>query len=198
MTNKSYKPEVIILCEDIAHERFIRQYLISCGFENRKIKDFGNPKGRKVNNNNDFVLKHYASLVKSYRSKNFQNRAIVVMTDADNKTINDIIRSLNIALDEQEGKLNRDLRLPNEKIAIFVPTRNIETWFYYISIDHNCDETTDYKTNPKIRKMNETEKIKLAEASAIKLAKEICPQGLDSQALTSLHHACTELQRLLD
>lgn len=195
MTSNESKPEVVILCEDIAHERFIRQYLICCGFEDRRIKDFGNPKGRKINNNNDFVLKHYASLVKRYRSKNFQNRAVVVMIDADNNSINDTIRSLNIALDEEEGKLNRDPRLPNEKIAIFVPARNIETWFYYINVDKNCDETTDYKKHPEFRQMNS---IDLAKASATKLAREICPKGLDSNALPSLHHACAELRRLLN
>jgi hypothetical protein len=195
MTSKESKPEVVILCEDITHERFIRQYLICCGFEDRRIKDFGNPKGRKVNNNNDFVLKHYASLVKSYRSKNFQNRAVVVMIDADNSSINDRILSLNIALDEEEGKLNRDPRLPNEKIAIFVPARNIETWFYYINIDRTCEEMTDYKKHSEFRNMNS---IDLAKASATKLAREICPKGLDSNALSSLHHACSELRRLLN
>ncbi|MBE9127684.1 MULTISPECIES: hypothetical protein [unclassified Coleofasciculus] len=194
MTSREQTPEVVILCEDIAHERFIRQYLICCEFEDRKIKDFGNPKGRKLNNNNDFVIKHYAPLVKSYRSKNFQNRAVVVMIDADNNSISNIIRSLNIALDEEEGKLNQELRLPNKKIAIFVPARNIETWFYYINIDQNCDETTDYKNHPEIRKMNS---IDLAQASATKLAREICPKGLYSNALSSLHHACSELRRLL-
>ncbi|MFP5268983.1 hypothetical protein [Coleofasciculus sp.] len=199
MTSKDNKPEVIILCEDIDHERFIRQYLICCGFEDRKIKNFPNVKGRKVNNNNDFVIKHYAPLVKSYRSKNFQNRAIVVMIDTDTNSINDILRSLHIALDEQEGKLNRDPRLPNEKIAIFVPARNIETWFYYISIERNCDERTDYKNSPAIRKWNRIDlRIDLAKSSAKKLSREICPQGLDSNALSSLHHACDELRRLLN
>jgi len=195
MTSKDHKPEVVILCEDIAHERFIRQYLICCGFEDRKIKNFPNLKGRKVNNNNDFVIKHYAPLVKTYRRKNFQNRAIVVMIDADTNSINDILRSLHIALDEQEGRLNRDPRLPNEKIAIFVPARNIETWFYYTIIDRNCDETTDYKNSPAIKKWDI---IDLAQASATKLSKEICPQGLDSNALYSLRYACDELGRILD
>jgi len=195
MTNKDQKPEVVILCEDIAHERFIRQYLICCGFDGRRIKDFGNPKGRKINNNNDFVLKHYASLVKSYRRKNFQNLAVVVMVDADESSIYDRIRALNVALNEEEGKLNKDLRFPEEKIAIFVPARNIETWFYYINYDKNCNENTDYKNYPEIRTTNI---IELAQSSAKKLSREICTQGLDNTALSSLNHACSELRRILD
>lgn len=108
MTSKDHKPEVVILCEDIAHERFIRQYLICCGFEDRKIKNFPNLKGR---------------------------------------------------------------------------------------IERNCDETTDYKNSPEIRKWDS---IDLAKSSATKLSREICPQKLDSNAPSSLHHACDELRRLLD
>ena len=193
MTHNNHKIEVVILCEDIAHERFIRQYLIECGFEDRKIKDFGNPKGRKINNNNHFVLKHYASLVKSYRRKNFQNRAVVVMIDGDECSIEERIRAFNVALDEQEGKLNKDLRLPKEKIAIFVPARNIETWFYYINFDRDCDESTDYKNHIKAKNS-----IEIAKSSATKLYQEICPQGLEHKAPPSLHHACGELSRILN
>ncbi|NER45479.1 MAG: hypothetical protein F6J86_18780 [Symploca sp. SIO1B1] len=195
MTNKNKEIEVTILCEDIAHERFIRQYLLCCGFDDRKIKDFGNPKGRKINNNNDFVLKQYASLVKTYRRKNFQNRAVVVMIDADECSIDERLRAFNIALDEGEGKLNKDLRLSQEKIAIFVPARNIETWFYYINFSKDCDESTDYKNHPEIRTKNS---IGLAKLSATKLSNEICTQGLDSNAPSSLHHACGELRRILN
>jgi hypothetical protein len=44
--------------------------------------------------------------------------------------------------------------------------------------------------------MKAGERIKFAENAAKKLATEICPQGLDDNALPSLNHACNELQRL--
>ena len=195
MTNKDDLPEVIILCEDIDQERFIREYLICRGLDDRKIKNFGNPKGRKINNNNALIVKHYPDLIKSYRSRNYRNIAVVVMIDADEDSLDDKMRCLNIALDETAGNLNQEPRLPNEKIAIFVPARNIETWFYYINSGlegQECDEITDYKDNT----MSSKERIELAKRAARILAKEICPYGVDRIALPSLRYACRELQRL--
>lgn len=117
------------------------------------------------------------------------------MIDADEDSVNDKMRSLNIALDETAGNLNRDPRLPNEKIAIFVPARNIETWFYYINSalgSQECNEIDDYKD----KTISTEERIKLAKSSARILAQEICPHGVERIALPSLRHACRELQRL--
>lgn len=195
MTSRDDLPEVTILCEDIDQERFIREYLICRGLDDRKIKDFGNPKGRTIKNNNASIVKHYPDIIKSYRSRNYINIAVVVMIDADEDSLSEKMRDFNIALDKTLGNLNQDPRLPNEKVAIFVPARNIETWFQYIegySEDKECDETIDYKD----KTMSIKERIKLAKRSARKLATEICPLGVDQIALDSLRYACRELQRL--
>lgn len=195
MTSRDDLPEVTILCEDIDQERFIREYLICCGLDDRKIKDFGNPKGKTIKNNNALIVKHYPELIKSYRSRKYRNIAVVVMIDADEDSLEERMRCLNIALDETAGNLNKDPRLPNEKVAIFVPARNIETWFYYINSHmsgQECNELTDYKD----KKMTVKERIELAKKSARILALEICPQGVDRIALPSLRYACRELQRL--
>ncbi|MBE9186938.1 hypothetical protein IQ270_20320 [Microcoleus sp. LEGE 07076] len=195
MTSRDDLPEVTILCEDIDQERFIREYLICCGLDDRKIKDFGNPKGKTIKNNNALILKHYPELIKSYRSRNYRNIAVVVMIDADEDSLDERMRCLNIALDETAGNLNKDPRLPNEKVAIFVPARNIETWFYYINSHmsgQECNELTDYKD----KTMTTKERIELAKRSAKILALEICHQGVDRITLPSLRYACRELQRL--
>jgi hypothetical protein len=117
------------------------------------------------------------------------------MIDADEDSVSDKMRSLHKKLDEAAGNLNKDTRLPNEKVAIFVPARNIETWFYYINNNmegQECNENTDYKD----KKMSAEERIELAESATKKLAREICPQGVDRITLPSLRYACTELQQL--
>ncbi|WP_445171623.1 hypothetical protein [Microcoleus sp.] len=195
MTSRDDLPEVTILCEDIDQERFIRQYLICRGLEEHKIKDYGNPKGRAVENNNALIVEHYPDIIKSHRRRKYRNLAVVVMIDADEDSVSDKMRSLHKKLDEAAGNLNKDTRLPNEKVAIFVPARNIETWFSYINNNmegQECNENTDYKDN----KMSAKERIELAERAAKKLAREICPQGVDRITLPSLRYACTELQRL--
>ena len=192
MTSRYDLPEVTILCEDIDQERFIREYLICCGLDDRKIKDFGNPKGKTIKNNNALILKHYPALIKSHRRRNYRNIAVVVMIDADEDSVSDKMRSLHKKIDEAAGNLNKDTRLPNEKVAIFVPARNIETWFYYIMEGQECNEITKYKDD----NMSAEERIKLAKSAAKKLAREICPQGVDRITLPSLRYACTELQRL--
>lgn len=192
MTSRNDLPEVTILCEDIDQERFIRQYLICRGLEEHKIKDYGNPKGRDIKNNNALIVKHYPALIKSYRTGKYRNIAVVVMIDADEDSVSDKMRSLHKQLDEDEGNLNKDTRQRDEKVAIFVPARNIETWFYYIMEGQGCNETNDYKD----KKMSAKERIELAKSAAQKLAREICPQGADRITLPSLRYACTELQRL--
>lgn len=184
--------KVTILCEDIDQERFIREYLKCRGFSDRDIIPFPNTKGLKVKNNNASILADYPKILTSYRSrKNSQDIAVVVMIDADDKTVAERIRSFNIAVNKEKGERNKDMRLPNEKIAIFVPARNIETWFSYIN-GKNVNEEDDYKN----KTLNITERITLAKASAEKLALDLCPQGLDENAPASLHHACNELRRL--
>lgn len=193
MTSRDDLPEVTILCEDIDQERFIREYLICRGLEEHKIKDFGNPKGRAVENNNALIVEHYPDIIKTHRRRSkYRNLAVVVMIDADKDSVSDKMRSLHKKLDEAAGNLNKDTRLPNEKVAIFVPARNIETWFYYIMEGQECNEITKYKDD----NMSAEERIKLAKSAAKKLATEICPQGVDRITLPSLRYACTELQRL--
>jgi len=195
MTSRDDLPEVTILCEDIDQERFIREYLICRGWDDRKIRDFGNPKGQAIKNNNALIVRYYPNLIKSYRSRNYRNIAVVVMTDEDKKTLSYKMRSLDKALDETAGKLNQNTRLSNERVAIFMPAQNIETWFRYINSypsGQECDEMTDYKD----KTMSIEDKIELAKRSARILAREICPQGVDAIALPSLRYACKELQRL--
>lgn len=158
MTSRDDLPEVAILCEDIDQERFIREYLICRGLEEHKIKDFGNPKGREIKNNNASIVKYYPALIKSYRRRKYRNIAVVVMIDADEDSVSDKMRSLHKELDEAAGNLNKDTRLRDEKVAIFVPARNIETWFYYINNNmegQECNEITDYKD----KKMSAEERI---------------------------------------
>jgi hypothetical protein len=193
MSKKNDK-EIIILCEDLAHYLFIREYLIERGFNKDRIKR--DSRGY----NNASVINQYPKLIKAYRSqKNYKRLAIIVMIDADEKTISERLKEIHTALNQTDGELNRDTRLKDEEIAIFIPDRNIETWFYYINFDRNCsDDKEDYKKGDKGKEMMQINQINLAKNSAKKLHQEICTQGIHQIALESLRHACNELQRIIN
>lgn len=185
MMSKSKQFRVTVLCEDIAHHRFIRKYLECKGVDKRNITSFS----KVMSRNNATVLENYPSLVNAHRSKaNHQkNIALVVMIDADNKTVEERLREFDKKLEPKKAELNQETRETHEKIAIFVPNRNIETWLHYSFGNKDCNEQDDYKklyTNNDVHKAAEV------------FAKNICPDDLPENALPSLHHACNELKRL--
>ncbi|KHD08541.1 hypothetical protein PN36_05625 [Candidatus Thiomargarita nelsonii] len=174
MTTSRHKPQLVILCEDLRHYHFARKFFQSRGL--KKIIPNICPKGRR--SGEQYVREHYAQELKAYRSKaNYLNIALVVVIDADLKSIDERIKSLD----------DPNPRSDTENIAIFVPARNIETWIHYLN-GHDYNEKDSYKSlyNKGISPS------KFAE----KLAKKICPQGLQDDAPSSLHHACQELKRL--
>lgn len=182
MKSNRHKPQVVILCEDIRHYHFARKYLRCHGF--KRIIPKICPKGRS--SGEQYVCTHYAAEVKAYRSQaNYLHIALVVVIDADLKSIDERITALNES--QKMIELEQAPRSETEKIAIFVPARNIETWIHYIN-GNDCNETESYKSLYQ----KGTSPSQFAE----KLAKKICPQGLPEEAPSSLYHACNELNRL--
>jgi len=176
------KLQVIVLCEDDQHFHFARKYLELRGINKRKIIGKIAPPGQGCGA--QYVIEHYAAEVQAHRSKNYLSIALVVFLDDDTQT-------LQRRLDELNEQLIKNQQLPrqdNEKIALFIPARNIQTWFHYLAGNQNIEEKKDYKCN-YLRGSYPTK-------SAQKLYNEICPVGLPSNAPSSLQHACKELQRL--
>ena len=184
---KGYR--ITVLCEDIAQYDFICAYAKLLGSDNRKITKLS------AANNNATVLKHYPNAVKSYRKYAQQNIVLAVMIDADEKTIQQRQREFDEKLDIAKYQLNQDTRSDNEKILLFVPIRNIESWFYYIDTK-NIDGETLKDNDGKVISYRNQYSNKDASVFAEKLKNEICLNGLPQNAPSSLHHACNELNRL--
>ena len=176
------KMRLVVLCEDLQQEVFTRQFFFRRGFNKRKIKIKRNPNGK--GSGEQFVRTAYAQEVRAYRSKStYQLRGLVVMIDADTYTVEQRIKHLDTIL-ENDGQQKRQL---NEKIAIFVPKRNIDTWIHYLK-EEPVDEKTAYS---KLRREGECKPL------VDQLVKKICPIGLPEDAPPSLVAACEELQRIL-
>ncbi len=182
---KGYR--ITVLCEDIAQYDFICAYVKLLGADKRIT--------RLPSYNNDTVLKLYSQAAISYRKYANQNIMLVAMIDADEKTLNERLRTFDRVLDEEKYQLNQATRQEDEKILLFVPIRNIESWFHYIATN-TIDVETKKGSDGKIISYKDQYPNTDASGLAKKLKNEICINGLPENAPASLHYACDELNRL--
>lgn len=179
---RSRRTRLTILCEDLQHDYFVRHYFLDRGFRPHEIRIVRSSQGRGAGE--QFVREHFPAEVQAYRQKaSHQSVALVVVIDADTQSVAQRINSLNQAL-RQNGQAERQ---PNDRIALFVPKRNIETWIHY-PLHSIVDEETVY---PKLGKPSDC-------LPAVRMyVQTICPSGLPNEAPPSLHVACQELARIL-
>lgn len=172
---------VVVLCEDRQQEVFARHFLMSCGIDKHRIYTDLSPKGK--GSGEEYVRREYPRHVKSYRrlSKQ-QNAALVVIIDADCLEIDQRLSSLAAALKEA-GESDRNER---ERIGIFVPKRNIETWIYHL-MGRAVNEEEAY---PPLQKPSDCK-------SLVQELARNRHQPLGKAAPPSLERACAELSRIL-
>lgn len=174
---------VIVLCEDRQQEVFIRQWLMSHGFQRRAITVRDIPVGR--GSGEAHVRHEYPNEVKALRQVNSYSevgRALVTIIDADKFTVKE-------RHDELERKL-RDAQLaprqPNEQIAILVPKRNIETWIHHLR-GVAVDEENAY---PKLTEPSD------CKPDVRQFVKQTTTGNLQTSALPSLQMALAEMERI--
>lgn len=128
----------VILCEDLQLECFVRRFLIKRGWERRQI--FSVPLPANGGAGYSWVLKKLPDELKAYRSRNAHaETCLIVGLDADNETIDERIDRLRRACKEADLEFRR----ADERIALAIPRRNIETWLEYLR-GRNVDEVTVY------------------------------------------------------
>jgi len=173
-------PQVIVLGEDRRHYDFVRHFLMKRGVPDRKFFPKICPKGR--GSGEQYVREHYPVEVKALRSKSYLRIVLVVVTDADVRTVDQRLDQLATALREAE------LAEPGiaEPIVILVPKRNVETWVYYLR-DNEVNEQDDYKTAVG-RGAVRTEAREFAQR---------CPHDIPDDMPASLRRACEELVRVM-
>ncbi len=178
------KINLLIVCEDLQQSTFIRRYLIKRGFNRGKIRVKHTPSGR--GSGEQFVRRQLVKEVKLHRQRRSYGKgvtALVAMIDADKMSVRERLDQINKEL------ASADLAqiTPDEKIAIFVPKRNIETWIEYAAA-RNIDETVTY---PKLKTPNSCQR------EVEMYVNTICKTGLPHNAPSSLAHACDELGKIL-
>lgn len=178
----SRQVELVILCEDQQQAVFARHYFIERGFHPRKIRVRISPRGE--GSGEQYVREQYPQEMRAYRRRSaYLSTILVVVIDADTVSVQARLQQLDQAL----TATSQEKRQASERVAVFVPKRNIETWIHFVR-GTAVDEETVYA---KLTYPGE------CKHDVIKLARDICPAGLPPDAPPSLQTACEELQRIL-
>ncbi len=169
----------VILCEDRQQEVFARYFLETCGIQLIRVRV--NPAGK--GSGEQFVREKYPQEVRTFRTKypGQPDTRLVVLTDADAREVQERFRQLEDAL-EGSGMLKRQ---PNERIGVFIPKRNIETWVHYL-MGQTVNEEDVY---PYLARESDCK-------SYIQTLAKDRHNPLPDKAPPSLHTACQELPRI--
>ena len=132
---------LIVLCEDKQQETFMRRTLKGLGFRNHEMYFVPEPDGR--GSGEQFVRKSYAREVKAYRAHPHKTAGVLVLIDADTKSLPE--RHVQLEKELKDAALIQ--RQPTENIPILIPKRNIETWISYL-LGNSVNEADVY---PKLK-----------------------------------------------
>ena len=173
--------QAILLCEDDRHYSFGLAAMDEFGIDKRKLRLRKSPGGK--GSAYTWVLKNFPIELQEYRKRsNFQNLSLFVIIDEDGQSVD--LRRRQLAQTVAENGL-----APvgdDERVYVFVPTRNIETWAVWCRGDQ-VDEYVDYSKKP----------IENVAPLAREFARS-CRQGSQRPRMPkSLQAACTEFLKSL-
>lgn len=178
------KVQLIILCEDTQQEVFIRRFLKKRGWPTRGLRVEKSPSGRGAAD--QFVRERFPIELHASRAKLGQvGQAVVAMIDGDRLGVQERIEELNKACQKKSVQPRR----PGEKVAVFVPTWNIETWFAYLNGAAVDEGKKDY---PGLKRERDCQK-------HVTILADMCDNGqLRSPSPPSLEAACEEFKSRLE
>ena len=169
------RPKITVLCEDKQHASFIRLFLKK---RKRRIHAVQKPNGG-TGAGDKFVLDNYPAQLDAVRKR---GGILVVMIDGDKQDIEERLKQL----DEACSQRGVSPRKPNDKVAVFVPMRNIETWLAYL----NGEEVNEIDPYPRLERERECRR-------HTDVLLQMCDrEKLDSPAPTSLEAACREYRNV--
>ena len=182
----SNRVKIIVRCEDRQQRCFIYRFLVKKGISRHDINIENSPSGK--GDASQWVLERYPIEVKALRSGPSASEGLISIIDADNCEVKDLKRQHEDAL-KQSGQKPR---MNDEKIAIVVPKRNIETWIHHF--------LRTYGSHAPVNEHDNYPKLSRRESDCAPAAEEFarrCPNGLLADDLPSLRDGCAELQRVV-
>lgn len=173
--------QVVILCEDLQQECFIRRFLMLRGYRRH---DFIHKLARAgCGSAEQFVREKFPRELTAYRSRSSRAAtALIVCMDADNLSVEERVKSLT--------KACTDCRVPfrrgGEQVCFVVPKRNIETWLAYLRGEPVDEQAVYPKYDCQSKCQQDVERL-----------DEMCRQRkFRPDPPPSLSQACEEFRRL--
>lgn len=170
---------LVILCEDVQHEAFVRRTLRHLGVKGTPRVERA-PGGRGAGE--QWVRNRYPVEVKALRRGHVE-RTLVVTVDADTREVVERLREFDDAL----RKAGLEAREPGERIVFVVPRRNIETWIAALAQEppSALEETAAFPKLPE-------------ESACDPMCRRLAERCLDRKAVgqPSLDATCLEWRRL--
>jgi hypothetical protein len=141
-----------------------------------------NPRGR--GSGEQFVRQRFSKELAYYRARKHRvEQALIVLIDADGRDVAARIEQVESDCIEAGG----ERRQSDERVAIFVPARNIETWLAYL----DGQTVTEKDTYPKLKRERDC-------GPHVDYLYNMCQQGaLRRPSPPSLEAACEEFQSRL-
>lgn len=170
---------LVLLCEDKQTDSFVRRFLRHRRFGSRDIRTLSLPNSRQ--SGEQWVRERYSEELKAIRAR--RQAYLIVVTDADSGSTEDRRRQLEAECDNNGVPRRSD----DDPVLIFVPRRNIETWFAYLD-GTDVDEDVSY---PKLGRQRDCER-------HARWLHNMCheEQRLREPAPPSLLEACEEYPKL--
>ena len=176
--------KIVLLCEDEQHSVFMSRFFKVMGWNNRQLRIEKASRGK--GSAEQFVRETFPAELEAYRQKrNLVSCMLAVMIDGDNQGVSARINSLQDAC----RRTGVQPRQAGDKVAIFVPTWNIETWLTYLEGTEVDEGRSDY---PKLPRPSDCQ-------DQVNKLQEMCHrQELQEPASPSLQTACHEYQSRLN
>jgi hypothetical protein len=172
----SRRVTMVILCEDSQQAAFASRFLDKIGWDGViRIKNSPKADGSAE----QWVRLKYPEELLWYRQHSSKAAtALVVIIDADKKSLQERVDELNAECRSQDISV----RKIDERVALAIPMRNIETWIHYLN-GEAVDEVTTYSKLDRARECK----------NAVEKLVSFCRKAnLPGTAPSSLIMACTE------
>ena len=129
---------IVVLCEDVQHEAFIRRFMKKIGWNTRDLRVEKASSGR--GSAEQFVRERFPAELRTLRSKGGEQAYLIVMVDGDDRGV--AARKASLAT----GCGETGIAPPGDAdhVLICVPTWNVETWLSYLAGATVDERRADY------------------------------------------------------